>query len=78
MSSKYCLSNGIKKVLNKMSVLTLQMLTDLLLHFLGFVSPTTNQLQKKRNKQLETSEQLTAVGSAGKADKENYLMFVYV
>lgn len=71
MSSKYCLSNGIKKVLNKMSVLTLQMLTDLLLHFLDFVSPTTNQLQKKRNKQLETSEQLTAVGSAGKADEEN-------
>lgn len=65
-------------MINKINVLTFQMFSNLLLHFLGFISPTTNQLQKKTNKQLETSEQLTVAGSAGEADEKNSLMFVYV
>lgn len=51
------------RVLHKINVLTLQIFTDLLLHFLGFVSPTTNQLWKTQtNKQLEMCEQLTGAG----------------
>lgn len=51
------------QVLRNTNALTLQMFTDLLLHFLGFVSPAANQLWKKQtNKQLETRKQLTGAG----------------
>lgn len=36
------------ETLHKINVLTLQIVTDLLLHFLGFVFSATNQLWKEK------------------------------